>query len=137
MPLMEWNAKLGVGVRVIDDDHQKLVGMVNDLYDAMKSAQGKEVLGRVLDGLISYTKTHFGREEQLMSLHHYPGADAHHREHVALATKVLEVQAKFKAGNTAILSMEVMNFLREWLIKHIQVSDQALGQFLRSKNVAA
>lgn len=137
MPLMEWNAKLGVGVRAIDDDHQKLVGMVNDLYDAMRTAQGKEVLGKVLDGLISYTKTHFAREEQLMAIHKYPQADAHHKEHVALATKVLEVQAKFKSGNTAILSMEVLNFLREWLIKHIQASDAALGAFLKSKNVAA
>lgn len=110
--------------------------MVNELYDAMKAGHGKEALGKVLDGLISYTKTHFGREEQLMAQYAYPDTAAHKREHVALTTKVLEIQTKFKAGNTAILSMEVMNFLREWLVKHIQASDAKLGAYLKQKHAA-
>ena len=55
MPLMNWTDKLSVGVAVIDDDHKKLVGMVNELYDAMQSGRGKDSLGRILDGLVQYT----------------------------------------------------------------------------------
>jgi hemerythrin len=43
------------------------------------------------------------------------------------------VQAKYKAGNTAVLSMEVMSFLRDWLLKHIQGSDRALGTYLQAQ----
>ncbi len=130
MALMEWNDKLSVGVDMIDGDHKRLVAMVNELHDAVLQARGKEVLGKVLDGLISYTKTHFGREEVEMAKFKYPKAPDHLREHAALAKQVLDVQAKYKAGNTAVLSMEVMAFLRDWLLKHIQHSDKALGAFL-------
>ena len=139
MALMDWNDKLSVGVEMIDGDHKKLVAMVNELHDAVREARGKEVLGRVLDGLIAYTKTHFGREEVEMTKFKYPRAPEHFKEHAALAAKVIEVQTKYKAGNSAVLSMEVMAFLRDWLLKHIQASDRALGVFLidlKKKKVA-
>jgi hemerythrin len=133
MPLMEWNDKLSVGVAAIDSDHKHLVGLVNELHDAVKAAKGKEVLGKVLDGLITYTKTHFGREEVEMAKFSYPKSSEHIREHTNLTKQVLDVQAKYKAGNNAVLSMEVMAFLRDWLLKHIQASDKALGEFLRAQ----
>ena len=138
MGLMEWNDRLSVGVDMIDTDHKRLVAMVNELHDAVRAARGKEVLGKVLDGLVDYTKSHFGREEVEMKQFNYPKAADHMREHAALAKQVLEVQAKYKAGNSAVLSMEVMAFLRDWLLKHIQGSDRALGVFLidQKKKVA-
>jgi hemerythrin len=133
MPLMEWNDRLSVGVEMIDSDHKKLVGMVNELHDAVKAARGKEVLGHVLDGLVAYTKTHFGHEEVEMAKFKYPQAPDHIKEHVNLTKQVMEVQAKYKAGNNAVLSMEVMAFLRDWLLKHIQASDKALGVYLQKQ----
>lgn len=133
MALMEWNDKLSVGVDVIDADHKRLVELVNELHDAVKAARGKEALGKVLDGLISYTKTHFGREEAEMARTKYPKASEHIKEHVNLTKQVLDVQAKYKAGNHAVLSMEVMAFLRDWLLKHIQASDKALGDHLKAQ----
>ena len=133
MSLMEWNDKLSVGVQLIDDDHKRLVGMVNELHDAVKAAKGKEALGKVLDGLVSYTKTHFGHEEVEMAKFKYPKAPEHIKEHVNLTKQVLDVQAKYKAGNHAVLSMEVMAFLRDWLLKHIQASDKALGDYLKAQ----
>lgn len=134
MPLMEWNDKLSVGFDNIDNDHKHLVGLVNELHDAVRAARGKEVLGKVLDGLISYTKTHFAREETEMAKLKYPKAADHMKEHASLAHQVLDIQAKYKAGNTAVLSMEVMAFLRDWLLKHIQGSDKALGAFLSEQH---
>jgi hemerythrin len=133
MALMEWNDRLSVGVQMIDTDHKHLVSLVNELHDAVKAARGKEVLGHVLDGLITYTKTHFAREESEMARSNYPQADAHRKEHTDLARQVLDVQAKYKAGNSAVLSMEVMSFLRDWLLKHIQGSDRALGTYLQAQ----
>lgn len=133
MSLMEWSDKLSVGVDAIDTDHKHLVGLVNELHDAVRANHGKEVLGKVLDGLISYTKTHFGREEAEMAKYKYPKAPDHMKEHTNLTKQVLDVQAKYQAGNNAVLSMEVMAFLRDWLLKHIQASDKALGDFLRAQ----
>ncbi|MCE9573097.1 MAG: bacteriohemerythrin [Deltaproteobacteria bacterium] len=135
MPLMEWGPKLSVGISAFDGEHQRLVGMVNDLFDAVNAGKGKDRLGPILDGLISYTVTHFQHEEREMKQHAFPGFAKHKEEHDALTKQVSEVQRKFAAGATAALSVEVMNFLKNWLIKHIMGTDKGYTAFLQAKGV--
>ena len=135
MPLMEWSEKLSVGIAQFDGEHKKLVGMVNNLFDAVQAGRGKDVLGPILDGLITYTKTHFANEERYMSQHAFPELAAHKNEHEALTRQVMDVEKKFKAGATAVLSMEVMNFLKNWLVKHILGTDKHYGPYLNARGV--
>jgi len=135
MPLMDWGPKLSVGIREFDGEHQKLVGMVNDLFDAMNAGKGKDRLAPILDGLVSYTVSHFQHEERLMKQHGYAGYAAHKDEHDKLTHQVADIQQKFKGGATAALSVEVMNFLKNWLIKHIMGTDKAYTAFLNGKGV--
>ncbi len=132
MPLMVWNDKLSVGIAQFDEEHKQLVALVNELFDAVQAGRSKEALGGILDSLVAYTKSHFTNEEEHFARLGYPDLDAHKAEHDALASQVLEVQRKYHAGATATLSMEVMNFLKNWLIKHIQGTDRKYGPFLRS-----
>lgn len=135
MPLMAWNDKLSVGVDVIDQDHKKLVSLVNDLYDAIQAGKGKEKVGPVLDGLINYTKLHFAREEKFFVQTEYPDTAAHKKEHENLTKQVVDVQTKYKAGVTSTLSLEVMNFLKNWLINHIQGTDRKYTPHLHQKGI--
>jgi hemerythrin len=135
MPLMEWNDRMSVGVEIFDNEHKKLVGLLNTLFDAIQVGKGKEALAKILDELIDYTKNHFAHEEQLMTKHGYQDLSAHMKEHDDLAKQVLEVQRKYHAGSTSTLSMEVMNFLKNWLIKHIQGTDKKYGPFLKGKGI--
>lgn len=135
MPLMEWTTKMSVGVTQFDDEHKKLVAMVNELFDAVQGGRGKDALGKILDGLIAYTKTHFANEERFMQQHGYPDMAAHRAEHEALARQVVEVQQKYHSGATATLSMEVMNFLKNWLVKHIQGTDRKYTTFFNAKGM--
>lgn len=127
MAMMEWNEKLRLGHSAIDNDHQKLVGLINALGDAMSTGQGSDVCGSVLNELIDYTRTHFATEERLMSLHHYatPAAALHKAEHVKLVQDVVDFQNKFNVG-TAAISVSLLHFLMEWLTQHILESDRAL-----------
>jgi hemerythrin len=131
---MAWSPALSVKIQQFDDQHIKLVNMVNELHDAMKEGKGSEVLGRILNGLISYTSSHFTDEEQLMALHAYHETAAHKVEHEKLVRQVLELQSNFMAGK-AILTLDVMMFLKEWLMKHIQGDDKRYGVYLNSKGV--
>ena len=96
MPLMQWNDKLSTGVATVDNDHKKLVAMVNELYDGVVAGHGKDVVGKVLDGLISYTAEHFAREERYFAQSNYPDAVAHKKEHADLVKQVLEVYRQMK-----------------------------------------
>ena len=132
---MEWSDKLSVGIDSIDAQHKKLVSMINDLFDAMKAGHGKEKLGQTLDGLVSYAASHFKYEEQLFAKTAYPDAAKHKQEHDELTKTVLAIQEKMKSGVSFSLSMEVMEFLKSWLVNHILGSDKKYGPHLASKGV--
>jgi len=135
MPLMTWNEQMSVGVKVLDEDHKKLVAMINELHEGLKAGHGKDVLGKILDGLVSYTKFHFQREQQLFARTGYPEAEAHKKLHDDLTKQVLDVQSKFKSGAVTCLSLDVMEFLKNWLTNHIQGTDKKYGPHLNSKGI--
>ena len=67
MPLIAWDQGFSVGVGSIDEQHKKLIGLLNDLHDAMRFGKGRDVLGKVLAELIDYTAYHFRTEEGLFA----------------------------------------------------------------------
>jgi hemerythrin len=135
MAIMEWSPTFSVKIKKFDDQHKKLVDLVNQLHDAMKAGQGNAMLGVVLQSLISYTATHFKEEEQIMQTHGYPDLARHKSEHEKLVNQVLDLQKKFQAGG-GVLTMTVMSFLKEWLITHIQGEDKKYGVFLNGKGIS-
>ncbi len=135
MALMEWSDKFSVGVGEIDAQHKKLIVMVNDLHAAMGAGKGTEIIGTILDDLIAYTGTHFAYEEQLFSKTNYPDEVAHKAEHAALVRDVVDIQSKYKSGAVMMLSMQVMDFLKNWLINHIQGTDKKYGPHLNSAGI--
>lgn len=131
---LAWNDSLAVGNTFIDNDHQKLIDMVNRLHILMQEGKGKDVLGKVLHNLISYTQEHFLREEDLMRKIAYPGRNEHKNEHEKLLEQVLDLQKKYESG-AGTLSIQVLHFLRDWLINHIGKSDVALAAASRTASI--
>jgi len=134
MSLLTWNEKYSVSVKELDNQHQKLFALVNELYDAMKVGKGNEVLGKILGELTEYTLYHFRNEENMFQKYNYPAQIAHKQEHDALTKKVAELKTKFAQGNSFITT-EVMNFLKDWLNHHIMQEDKKYGPFLNQKGV--
>jgi hemerythrin len=134
MPLITWSEIMSVGVGRIDREHQKLIELINLLHSEMTAGKSNEIMGRVLDDLIAYTKGHFAMEEGLFRTHNYPQGAAHKQEHDALTKKVLDLQAEFKAGRSFI-GAPTLNFLREWLTQHILKQDMSYKLFFASKGV--
>ena len=134
MALITWSDKLSVKIQSIDDQHKKLVDLLNKLNDAMAKGAAKEILKPVLDELISYTKTHFAFEEKLFAQHGYPKTEDHKKEHLALTTKALELQQGLSAGKITI-TLDTMIFLTDWLSKHIQGTDMQYSGFFIEKGV--
>lgn len=134
MSFFAWTNQFSVNVKEIDDQHKRLVELLNELFVAMRERKGKDVLGNVLTGLIDYTKTHFATEERLMIHHSYPEYSSHKKEHTELTQKVIDLAKDYKNGKIT-LSIEVGLFLKDWLNNHIIGTDKKLGAFLKSKGV--
>lgn len=131
--LIEWSRSYSVGVRQMDAEHQRLIDIINNLYAAMRSGRSKDAIGTILDELVDYTKTHFAHEERLMQESSYAGFDEQKRSHEALIAQVVEIQGKYRAGTA--LGQEVMTFLKNWLVNHIQGLDKRYGPVMNKKGI--
>lgn len=134
MPIITWSSNLSVNVAEMDRQHRKLIDLINELFDAMSSGRGKDVIGKILAGLTEYTKTHFASEERMLQLHNYTELSTQQSEHIKLTKQVVELQKKFKSGSLSI-TLETMNFLRDWLQNHILQNDKKYGPYLNSMGV--
>jgi hemerythrin len=132
--LFPWDDSFSVNIGVVDAQHKTLVSMVNELHQAMARRSGKDKLGQILSNLIKYTQGHFATEETLMQAHAYPDFLAHKSEHEHLTGKVIDFQRRF-LSNEVGLSIELMEFLKDWLRKHILGSDKKYSPFLNAKGV--
>ncbi|MFO7445553.1 MAG: bacteriohemerythrin [Ignavibacteriaceae bacterium] len=123
MEIIKWSDKYSVGHSLIDNQHKKLITLINELHTSMKEGRGKESLQKILDELVLYTKEHFSTEEMMMRKAGYSGYNEHKVEHDKLAEKVISLQDLYKAGKVP-LTLDVMIFLKDWLINHIEGTDK-------------
>jgi hemerythrin len=134
MALFNWTPKMSVGVAKIDKEHQGLFEIMNQLHEGMLAGRGHETIRPVLASLAQYTKFHFGHEEELLRTHGYPRLADHLKLHDTFRTKVGELDTQVKAGTVA-LSISTLDFLRDWLSKHILGIDMQYKDFLASRGV--
>lgn len=130
--LMAWGPKLILGITEIDDQHKKLVALINQLHKAMKLKKGLRKSGEILNGLVDYTVYHFGYEEELFKKHGYPEKADHVKMHKELVDQVMEFKSQLEQGK-ATLTVDLMNFLKDWLKNHIMKKDQEYVHFLKEK----
>lgn len=134
MALIEWNEILSVKVKEMDEQHKKLIEIINNLNDAMKIGKSKEVIGDILSNLAKYITVHFTSEEKYMEKYNYPELPQQKKAHETFVAKITDYQKMFKDGKT-VLSIEIMNFLKDWLTTHIKGTDKKYGDFFNSKGL--
>lgn len=117
----DWSDELSVGIQEIDEQHKRLVDLVNQLNVAFVTGADSKVVSEALDRLIQYTQIHFTVEESLMRILGYPDYETHKKHHDALVHQVLGFKLQFADGKLSRL--ELMEFLHKWLTMHIMKED--------------
>ncbi len=123
MSIVTWSDEYTVDIQEIDEQHKRLIDIINELYEALAAKKDRDKVATVLNELVEYTKVHFAVEETLMRIFHYEDYDAHKEIHDRIVARVLDFQAKFNAGNDSV-GMELLLFLKEWLFDHINKVDK-------------
>jgi hemerythrin len=118
----------GTSVDVCDKQHQELFNRLNTLNDAVSDGE-RGAIGSRLDNLIDYVVEHFQTEERMMEEKSFNGLAKHREEHENLVSTCADLQKKFHA-NEAEIEEETMIFLKDWLNKHIPVTDRSYGPVL-------
>jgi hemerythrin len=133
MAFMDWTEKYSVGIAVFDDEHKKLIAIVNTLHHAVSAGTDKLELQRICDGLVDYTISHFRHEEEYFAEWGFPEAGQHIAEHDALRQQVFGYRNQIRTANNAELAFQLLRFVRGWLSHHILVEDKKYGRFLLQK----
>ena len=144
MAFMEWSETYSVNVAEIDEQHKRLITLINELYEAAERGGSEqtvraaveefETITFVVDALIDYTLDHFSVEERHMERLAYPGYEDHRAAHKAAIEKVHAFQREIEEGK-ALTALQIATFLKRWLQTHILDVDQRLGAFLRERGV--
>lgn len=130
MAHFQWTDDLMTGNFFIDNDHRKLIRMVNAFFDSMAEGRANAVIGKVLHNLTLYAKQHFGREEAEMKRIRYADADLHRAEHAVFVKQVEALKSSLNAGEK-INVLKVSTLLSDWLRNHILVVDKQLAAALK------
>jgi hemerythrin len=134
MSLLTWRDDMSVGVAKFDDDHRQLVDLINELHDAMSHGRGSAALESVLDRVLDYSRAHFKSEEDLMREHGFPGLEEHAADHQKLLEQTETYREKLTQGGR-MMSVEVAEFLVEWLRTHTRDMDKRYAEFFADKGV--
>ena len=131
---VEWKDDYSVGIDSIDQQHKKLLNLINQLQTAVDYSTGEEFEREALDELVDYTKTHFTYEEGLMRDNDYPDFEPHKAQHEKMFAKVGEVLAEYEQDQDTAMA-NAAEYLRDWLINHINGTDKEYSSYLIARGV--
>ncbi|GFO65814.1 bacteriohemerythrin [Geomonas paludis] len=132
MTLVEWDDTLILGMPQIDEDHHKLVNILNRCYRALMLHDHSHELQEVVAELLDYTQYHFATEEQLMAQLHYAAAPSHAAAHRKFINSIHNFKDRSDAGESFV-AIDVLVFLKDWLVGHIQNTDRAFTNFISER----
>jgi len=108
--------------------------LINSLQTAVDYSTGEIFERKALDELVDYTKTHVEYEEGLMEQNGYPDFESHRAAHARMIEKVDQVLEAYRQDQDNAMQ-QALDFLKDWLINHINGTDKQYSSFLIDKGV--
>jgi hemerythrin len=134
MDKISWDASFSVGVEKLDEQHQRIIGMINLMLSDPEAAVDSETTSEALTRMTQYANEHFKVEEQLMEDHEYPDLAAHKLEHKAFrkSTAMLCVDTMQKYAD---VPDDILKYLKDWWTRHILITDMKYRSFFNERGV--
>lgn len=135
MPIIAWDDSFSMRVPQLDAHHQRLVELVNEFYEAIKTGQDPAAMRNVLDQLKALADTHFQAEKALLEAYGFPGLEGHAQEH---RTLVRELKSLLRDCDLSSPEKQwtIFEYLDRWTLKHFIESDKKCAKFLARLNLA-
>lgn len=132
MESIVWKSDYDTGIKEIDEQHRKLVDLLHDLQEVAFSSSSNGDIGTRLLAFIKYMKVHLKDEESLMRRIAYSDYELHKQQHTQLISQFVSLLQKLKSGDE-LTPTALIEFMRHWLINHIEDEDSKIGVELRER----
>lgn len=130
MPYIVWRSSYELGFKEIDEQHQRLIEIINELYEAQQQGTGRTLVRDSIVKLIEYSVYHFDNEQKLFEQYSYPAADEHIKEHKGFIEKAESLKTEI-GNNNILVTLKTLDFLKDWTINHILGTDKDFSEFVR------
>ena len=132
VPLV-WSDQFNTGVGFIDDSHQRIFQLINDL-ERPDRAEVDTTPEEALAVFLEYAGRHFEEEEELMRYLEYPSLESHRADHDRAVAWVQTLKAQSDAG--ILEPGSIAAFAGEWVQQHILLHDLPFIQWTRDPKSA-
>ena len=128
MGKMIWDESFSVGVKELDEQHKKIIEIINKLIEIKDATVNSEIISNTLNELTKYSSKHFETEEKLMNEYNYPDYSLHKAQHNQFRKDIANfcIDAMYYKSTVPI---ELLTFLEEWWKNHTQGSDMKYKVF--------
>jgi hemerythrin len=134
MAILNWSDSYSVSIESIDSQHKVLFDMINEFYKELDKPERGISLIKLIFKLRDYANLHFNKEEQLMKKFNYPDYVNHKNKHIFFMNKVKDYIDRINSGKL-LISIEITNFIKEWIVKHIATVDKDYSDFFIKQGV--
>ncbi len=131
--LIKWTKDLSVGIKEIDNQHKRFIGIINSVSKKAKQNGAKGKPSEDITELIEYARIHFTTEEGYFKKWGYPYAREHIAEHEKLILKVLRLSERSARGEDVF--QVLLDFLKEWLENHLMIHDKKYAKYARENKL--
>lgn len=135
MVFLEWHESFNIGISEVDDEHKKLIEMLNNVYSLIKKNEPRDSVLKSITNLIDFTKYHFLNEEMWMVKNKYPEYSLHKAVHHKLLSDLEGYLRKINQENFLQKSEEIIVFIKSWWMTHVLDNDSNLGHFKRTGTI--
>ena len=121
--MIEWDDKYSVGISIIDNEHKKLIGIMNKAIAARQHSNNSEEIIEIINEMNKYALTHFADEEAYMVQFNYPDYEQHRKEHQGFSIETMAFLDSATKGDCQ-LACEILEHLKNWIVHHVQGTDR-------------
>ncbi len=132
--IIKFTHDLRTGVEEMDKDHEKLVELLNKVYELLKEGnkeKAEEVFSREL---VAWVEHHLAREEKFMEAIGYPDFERHKKAHEGFRRIVFDLLPHVEKGDHEVFR-EALALAWGWLAGHIGKVDKKYGEFARERGL--
>lgn len=133
MPYFKWNNEYSVMIHEMDEEHEVLMQLMDNLYQLYKQKESRYKISNALNELIKFTQIHFDSEEEMLANFQYDGLMHHRLMHNKLLLELHRYQEEFEEEQHD-LDSNFFEFLRFWLLRHIKGKDLKYGLQFRDQD---
>ena len=134
MVFLKWNSSFLVNIKEIDEQHENLFKIINNLHRSLKMGEGEAFTKPILYSLLKEVIIHFQTEEKWMKKYEYPELQKHYQAHQVYISEIKGFSIK-NEKRTPLLARNLLLSLGGWYRVHITEYDKKFGKFLEEKNI--